>query len=307
MRSAVVSLLTDAGLLAAEVDEPVRVFGGNARRAWSCTATWDGQAHELILLVRLPGSQVQTDPALEDTVLGALSDKGVRAPRLWASGDVDGSPAVLLERLSGSADAVAFLNAPVEVGRARTLDLARAAAELHAVPAADVPLEPVDVVGHWRRQFLDCRLEPHPTLSWLFDWLSSTRVEPARLSVVHGDFRPGNVLYDEKGIVGLLDWEMAHVGDPVEDLAWAYRTLWSPSRFVPLDEFTKAYEAAGGRTITPETLTWHRVLAEVKFATISLLAARAVVDGTSHNLRLIDRASTVLPATSLALDLVRAC
>jgi aminoglycoside phosphotransferase (APT) family kinase protein len=159
---------------------------------------------------------------------------------------------------------------------------------------------------HWREQFVASRLEPHPGVGWLFDWLTDHQRPPERTVVVHGDFRVGNVLYDGAGITGLLDWEMAHLGDPAEDLAWAYRALWSPVRFVSLDEFVGAYVAAGGAPIDAESLVWHRVFCEVKFAAISLAAARSVVDGTSTNLRLIDRARTVIPAVDLCLSWIGA-
>jgi aminoglycoside phosphotransferase (APT) family kinase protein len=299
-----------------EVGGVARVFGGNARRAWSATASWcEGdrtRSQELILLVRQPGAQVRTDPRWEFAVLDGLADQGVRAPRVWGhdpDGHLFGTPAVLLERLPGSADAVAYLRAAPELGRARTLDLARAAAELHAVrPALDGVEVEVDEpqVALWYRQFLAARLEPHPGLGWLFDWLDDRQVTPMRPVLVHGDYRPGNVLYEGGRIVGLLDWEMAHLGHPAEDLAWAYRDLWSPARFVPLEEFVATYRAAGGADIDSDTLLWHRVFSEVKFATISLLAARSVVDGSSDNLRLIDRTATVPPAVRRCLDWIGA-
>jgi aminoglycoside phosphotransferase (APT) family kinase protein len=290
------------------VSRPARVFGGNARLAWSCEASWieRGARHEepLILLVRAAGSQVTTDPAWEVAVLERVVDQGVRAPRVWAhdlGGELLGGPAVLLARMPGQADPVAYLAADQDLGRSRTLDLARAAAELHrADPRGLSPGDPL--VDHWRDRYLAGRLEPLPALSWLYDWLTDHQTEPERAAVVHGDFRPGNVLYDGERITALLDWEMAHLGDPVEDLAWAYRALWSPERFVPLTEFVAAYEAAGGAHVETERLLWHRVFCEVKFATISLAAARSVVDGHSHNLRLIDRARTVAPALARCLD-----
>jgi aminoglycoside phosphotransferase (APT) family kinase protein len=292
-----------------QVRDVARVFGGNARRAWSATASWQesgrGRSEQLILLVRRHGAQVRTDPRREFAVLDGLAEQGVRAPRVRGhdpDGHLFGNPAVLLERLPGSTDAVAYLGADAETGRARTLDLARAAAELHAAEPAGHDVDAGEPqLTLWQRQFLAARLEPHPTLGWLFDWLADRQTAPARTVLVHGDFRPGNVLYDGDRIVGLLDWEMAHLGDPAEDLAWAYRKLWSPERFVPLDEFVSAYREAGGVDIRVESLRWHRVFCEVKFATISLLAARAVVDEDSHNLRLIDRAVTVLPAVRRCL------
>jgi aminoglycoside phosphotransferase (APT) family kinase protein len=299
------------------VSPPTRIFGGNARRAWACEASWtaDGthRVEPMILLVRLAGSQVRTDPAWEVAVLDTLTGQRVRAPKVWGhdvEGRLFGSPAVLLQRLPGRADAVEYLGAPWEVGRARTLDLARAAAELHAAQPGgqrpDGPPRQESQLAFWRSRFEASRPEPHPALSWLFDWLERHEAAPARRTLVHGDLRPGNVLYDGAAIVGLLDWEMAHVGDPVEDLAWAYRALWSPRRFVPLEEFVAAYEAAGGPPVAAESLRWNRIFCEVRYATISLQAARSFLDGHSRNLRLIDRARTVPPAVRLCLEWISA-
>lgn len=291
------------------IEAVTRVFGGNARRAWSSTARWSDAGGEhrenLILLVRLPGSQVKTDPDDEIRYLTGLAEQGVRAPRVWAhdrDGYLLGTPAVLLQRMTGTADPVEYLRAAPELGRARTLDLARAAAELHAATPADGSYSPDAQLEHWRDQFLANRLEPLPALGWLFDWLADHQRAPDHIAVVHGDFRVGNVLYDGARITGILDWEMAHLGDPVEDLAWAYRSLWSPRRFCDLSEFLDAYTAAGGRPVDAETLLWHRVFCEVKFAAISLAAARSVVEGTSTNLRLADRARTVVPSVQLCLS-----
>jgi aminoglycoside phosphotransferase (APT) family kinase protein len=307
------------------VSPPERAFGGNARQAWTCTASWeDGSGRrqvELILLVRGAGSQVRTDPAHEFAALDGLAEAGVRAPRIWGhdpDGRLFGGAAVLLERLPGRTDAVEYLRADPAVGRARTLDLARALAELHAapVPALDggraqaarpalAPLQLAQVqVEQWRQQFEEARREPYPTLSWLFGWLADHLVAPARPVLVHGDFRVGNVLFRADRMVGILDWEMAHPGDPGEDLAWAYRALWSPERFVAFDEFVAAYEAAGGVHVPAAALRWHRVFGEVKFAAISLRASRSFADGATGNLRLIDRARTVIPALRRSLGWV---
>jgi aminoglycoside phosphotransferase (APT) family kinase protein len=297
------------------VSPPERAFGGNARQAWTCAASWEDEGgrhdEELILLVRGAGSQVSTDPAQESAALHGLAEAGVRAPRIWGAdpdGRLFGGAAVLLERLPGRTDAVEYLRADPDVGRARTLDLARALAELHATPMPALgggqPRGTRAWLAQWRQQFEEARREPYPALSWLFDWLADHAVEPARPVLVHGDFRPGNVLFAADRITGLLDWEMAHVGDPSEDLAWAYRALWSPERFVALDEFAAAYEAAGGVHVPADALGWHRIFAEVRFAVISLRASRFFADGATGNLRLIDRARVVIPAVRRSLGWV---
>jgi aminoglycoside phosphotransferase (APT) family kinase protein len=312
----------------ADVSSVERIFGGNARQAWAFSAGWtapDGtrRNEEMILLSRPPGAQVQVDPQREYDVLRALHDTAVRAPRVWAVvGDdaADGTSSVVLQRLPGSSDPVAFLR-DSDSGRGRRLteDLARAAAELHTVDldrlgdvlgggggrdAGQARAIAIDQVEQWRSIFLASRMEPLPVLEHLFGWLLDHAPTPARLSIVHGDLRPGNFLYRDGSLIALLDWEMVHLGDPVEDLAWAYRTFWSPERFLDLAGFVHCYQEFGGPVVDLDALLYHRVFAEVKFATISLRAARMFVDGTTTNLRLADRAATVTASLALALELL---
>jgi len=310
------------GACLVKVDRVERVFGGNARWAWACEVTWTTTQGEvvwkpMIMLSRVEASQVEADPAWEFAVLRGLGRSAVRAPRavaLDADGSLVGAPSVVLERLPGSTDAVAFLrSADVDRSRRLTIDLARAAAELHTTDWRGLGLEGLLAAGNvdrvheaqierWESLFLQSRMEPYPVLVSLFGWLRDNIPKPTQISIVHGDFRPGNFLYHEDAITALLDWEMAHLGDPVEDLAWAYRPLWSPERFIGIDDFVRAYEAFGGPPVNPQSLRFYRIFSEVKFATISLKAARAFADGTTTNLRLADRAATVTASLTRCLE-----
>ena len=69
-------------------------------------------------------------------------------------------------------------------------------------------------------------LEPQPIIRAAIRWLrANPPPPPERVSVVHGDYRVGNFLYTKEGIHGIVDWEMAHLGDPLEDLAWSFMEL----------------------------------------------------------------------------------
>src|SRR5947208_9125553 len=97
----------------------------------------------------------------------------------------------------------------------------------------------------------DAELHPYPVAHAAIRWLRRHPPQPARkLSLVHGDYRTGNFLYSPDGeIKAILDWEMAHVGDPLEDLAWSMDPLWcwtSPElagRLLPHGEAVAAWEA----------------------------------------------------------------
>lgn len=304
------------------VQDVRRTFGGNARRAWSFDATWRGGAPGSplagIMLVQVENAQVQADLVSEFGVLHGLRDAGVRAPAaiaLDATGAVIGAPSMILERLPGAADAVGFLRATDVAGpTAMTRQLAAIAARLHRfdwraaglgefLPGGDLAPEVAArrQVDAWHVSFVETRMEPYPVLSAIYRWLLANVPDPERLGVVHGDFRPGNFLYEDGQITALLDWELAHLGDPVEDVAWAYREFWTPARFVSLTDFVQEYARGGGQSISPSHLRYYRIFTEAKFATISLRAARAFHEGRTSNLRLADRAATVTESVTRCL------
>lgn len=288
-----------------------RAFGGNARRAYSFETTWsDGRTAPCILLSQVAGKHVESDTAAEFSVLSALNRSGVRSPAallLDAEGEITGSPAIVLERMAGQASAVDFLAADMRVGRAISEDLAQATAELHhfdwhSAGLVSNGVDPIDSqIASWQDSFHKHRLEPHPVLEWLFGWLRSHAPEPVRLSLVHGDLRPGNFLFKDDRLTALLDWEMAHVGDPAEDIAWIYRRLWSPEKFLPLDEFLAIHARHAGYMIPRRSALFYRIFSEAKFAAISIAAAHLFATGKTANLRHVDRAAKVPECLRLAL------
>jgi aminoglycoside phosphotransferase (APT) family kinase protein len=313
-------LADELGTTRVEVTDVRRTFGGNARRAWSFEADWSGGTRPGplagIMLSQAERGQLDVELRREFRLLRGLA--GVRSPAAIAideEGATIGAPSLVLERCEGTADAVAFLR-PEDpaTGTALTVELAEAAASLHAFDWREAGLGTVleggglDPVGaarsqveSWEAIFRAARMETHPVLASIYGWLREHVPAPARLSVVHGDYRPGNVLFSGRRITALLDWEMAHVGDPVEDLAWAYRSFWSPERLLPLDDFIAAYEGHGGSEVSAAHLRYYRIFTEAKFATISLRAARSFQDRQTRNLRLADRAATVTASLASCL------
>lgn len=292
------------------------ITGGNARQAWSFDAAWmeGGTPHRAgcLMLSKVEAGQLETDLAPEFFLIRALQDTGVPIPRaLWldADGARVGHPSFVMERVPGAADIVALLRPETpETSRAVALDLAQAAARLHAVdwrargvdflPPADPATVARDQVAIWESLFLRHRMEPLPALAHAFRWLNDHAPVAERVAIVHGDLRFGNFLYEGMRINALLDWEMAHLGDPVEDLAWVYHPLWSPERHLPLHDFVAAYEAASGAPVPPDTLRFYRLFTLIKHAVISLTGARSFHDRRARNVMMADR-------MVMAMDCVR--
>ena len=135
------------------------------------------------------------------------------------------------------------------------------AARIHAVDTDALP--PLPVMGALeqiaqQRAYLDTFGEPHPALElglrWLAEHAQPSRTPPA---LVHGDFRNGNFIVGADGIHAVLDWELAHLGDPAEDLGWLCVKSWRFGNadqivggFGNLDELLGAYADAVARPST---------------------------------------------------------
>jgi aminoglycoside phosphotransferase (APT) family kinase protein len=296
-----------------------RVFGGNARKAWAFELDSHGDAATpslpCILLSQAPGRHVESDATDEYRVLEAMTGHGLRAPAalaLDADGEITGEPAIILERVDGDANAVAFLNPKDRAVSTRlTRELAEVTADLHvfdwrrakglADPGQGAALLQIE---DWQARYLQARQTAHPPLTYLFGWLKDHLPTPPQLSLVHGDLRPGNFLYLDGRISALLDWEMAHIGDPAEDIAWIYRSLWSPQAFVPLSTFLDIYDARAGTPIDRRRVAYYRIFSEVKFATLSIVASASFATGKSTNLRHIDRAAKVAASVAQSFALI---
>ena len=132
------------------------------------------------------------------------------------------------------------------------------------------------------------QLEAYPELDLAAGWLRAHAPTSPRTVLVHGDFKPGNVLLVDGAIVALLDWELAHLGDPHEDLGWVTQPLRTREHFIPgaweRDELLGCYEELSGRPVDHDAVAWWNVLASYKTAVMQVSGLRAFVEGRSDEL-----------------------
>jgi aminoglycoside phosphotransferase (APT) family kinase protein len=301
---------------------PIRSMG-NARDPWRFDVSWESEAGAetlaCVMLVKASAGQLETRLEDEFAVLEAVGRIPGLAPRpLWldAEGRWIGRPFFVTAQAPGEA-VLPRPDGPADA-QTRTVarDLAQAAARLHGLDWASTPLAarfgtPADAgaaqIAYWSEILERNRIGPLPALDYALAWLEANLPEPAEIVLVHGDLRFGNLLQSEGRLTALLDWEMAHLGDRHEDLAWAYRSAWTPQAHLGFDDFLAAYEEAGGRPVDPGLLRFWRMFNEVKHSVISLTGARSFADGRTRNLRLANRAATVPLFMARFLELEAPC
>ena len=177
--------------------------------------------------------------------------------------------------------------------------LAAALAQIHSVDAGaveglaggdgDPALEACEL---WEAE-LDEIGEPLPAVEAGLRWLRLHPPAPRRAAtLVHGDFRLGNLIVDERGLAAVIDWELCHAGDPAEDLAWLQIRSWRfgndelpVAGLGELEPFLAAYEAAGGVRPDPERLRWWEAMGNVKWAVICARQAHDHLTGARPSRR----------------------
>ena len=137
---------------------------------------------------------------------------------------------------------------------------------------------------------LDSVGEPHPAIEYGLLWVRERLQPPAETTFCHGDFRIGNVAVDEPGLVSVLDWEFAHVGDPVEDVAWPIVRAWrfgADERRLggvgDVEPYLERYNALTGRELTPAELDVWEVFGNVKWAVGCLTQCRRHLNGQDRS------------------------
>lgn len=285
-------------LLEAEIVELRRLSGGASRETWAFDAVDAAGRRELILRRDPPTAARVGGMPLEARMFEAAAKAGVVVPTIHVSGDAD--PDVLttgflvMDRVEGETIARKILRDD-EYGHARsvlTAQMGEALARLHAVDVGSVEgLEPSDPLAKYRLMLDDLGYSS-PAFELGFRWLHANRPVSRPQCIVHGDFRLGNVIVDDNGLAAVLDWELAHLGDPMEDLAWLCVRAWRFGGANPVaglgtyDQLFRAYEGAGGAVVDADVVRWWEMLGTLMWGVMCALQASAHINGAIRSVEL---------------------
>jgi aminoglycoside phosphotransferase (APT) family kinase protein len=305
-----------------QISDLSRHATGMSRENWTFGAHWnDGGSRELALILRRdpPGSMLETDRQCEYTVLQTLRQCGLPVPATHGA-DLTGEhldrPSLIMEIVPGECDyfAVTGNSRPLAVRLQLAREFLDLLARMQAIDWRSVRLnevlpEPPDPafpslfeLDRWTRELRRVQLEPAPELDLTANWLRARAPRAQRIVLVHGDFKPGNALIHNDSVSALLDWETAHLGDPLEDLGWLTNPARANEFLIPthwdLPQIKAAFEERLGDRVAPADLHWWNVFACWKLAIIVLTGIHALVDG---RLQQIHHAPTFLYRRMLAM------
>jgi aminoglycoside phosphotransferase (APT) family kinase protein len=272
------------------ISEPALLPGGASKEAWAVDA--DGER----LLVRRAGGGVIHRHTLslrhEFEVLTAAHEAGVKVPRPVAYiEDLEGREAFVMERLEGETIGRRIVRMDSVPDRL-SVQMAEELAKIHALPQERLPFLEEASIDRLVLE-LDEVGEPHPAIELGLWWLRENRPPRRDSVVVHGDFRIGNLVVDESGLVGVLDWEFAHLDDPARDLAFGLVRAW---RFGAdalrlggigaVEPYLQRYNELAGFDVGPEELDYWELAGNVGWAIGCLTQAQRHLTGRDRSVEL---------------------
>lgn len=290
--------------------DPVKLAGGAMHDSWGVDARADGGGTSgVVVRVSPAGRKDHQKTCREFEALRVAFSRGIRCPEPIAVGEVEsGEDFLVMARVAGDTNPRQLVsNDKYSAARKQMIvQLAEDLAKIHQIHGDDVRDAPglrgadstedalslarVTVEAMYRNDLLN----PHPPIEWAFRWIDRQIAALGRKvtepCLVHGDFRTGNMLYDERGLTSILDWEGVHVGEPEEDLAWFCTRVWRFGRndmeaggIATRETWLTAYENASGRPIDRQRVATWEVLQNIRWCQITMMQARAHLDGHTNN------------------------
>lgn len=286
---------------AVTVESVEKIFGGASRETFRLKLDVAGTARGVIVRRDPPSSLIDTERSLEFGAYKAVFGTGIPVPEpLFLEDDPQwlGRPFSVMAEITGAVTDVSTLDDAGRrsigeekwrlLGLLASMDpLALGFDTFTEVPALDQCA--AKQLDYWAGVIEQDEIHPQPVVWAAVRWLRRYMPPPAqRLGIVHGDYRTGNFMFSaDEGIKGILDWEMCHLGDPLEDLAWSMDPLWSwgtpnlAGQLLPHAQAIAIWEKASGLVCDPKVFHWWRIFVAVKAVAIWISSSEDFYHGAS--------------------------
>ena len=299
----------------------VRLSGGASQETWSFSVAGPGGESKWILRRMPPGREESSTLACglgtEAVLLKLAAAQGVPVPAVGhvlvpadavgigfimahVEGETLGRKILREERFAPAREQLAF-------------QCGQCLARIHAIPVQGLPpLRRAPAAGEVAAYVDRYRANgfPKPVFELAFRWLQDNLpAGSGEMTVVHGDFRHGNLMIGEDGLRAALDWELAHLGDPMEDLGWLCVTTWRYGNihlpvggFGTREQLFAGYESAGGRKVDRDAVRFWELLGTLKWGVMCDGMAATFKSGAEFT---VERAAIGRRASETDIDLLR--
>ncbi len=294
----------------AAVENLRKLSGGASRETWSFDVTAAGDRLPLILkrdpVIYLPDggftsqeTRLGVSRATEGRLIELAGRAGVPVPEVpfYLPADDRTTAGFVMRRLDGEALGRRILREDAYAAARPKLafQCGHAAARLHGIVLADLPdlmsMNTAEEFAYYH-ELMASFGHPYPGFEYGFRWLAE-RIELAgeRHSLVHGDFRNGNILVGADGLKGVLDWESAHLGNPVADLGWICVRSWRygynkkpVGGFGEVAELQAGYTTGGGGPVSAEAIHYWEVFGTLRWGILCIIMGFSHIDGPHPSL-----------------------
>lgn len=279
------------------VVENVQLLTGGASRTTRSFDAVTGQGRRALILRTAPIAEHCAGMEREAAAQAAAARAGAPVPQVLAASDSAaalGDPYLICEEIAGQTIVRRIQRRLDDEGRSRLLtQCAQALTAIHRA-STDLPgLVRQDQLSEYRLR-LDEMAYTTATFEWAFRWLADHRPASGALRMAHGDYRMGNLIVNGSVLAAVLDWELVHIGEHYEDLAWFCIRAWrfgapaemSAGGLGTIEEFVSAYKQAGGDPVDRVTLRWWLVLATLRWGVICRAQAERHLSGQCPSVEL---------------------
>ena len=150
--------------------------------------------------------------------------------------------------------------------------------------------------------------QPSPVFEYAYLWLKEQDFGNFQESLVHGDFRLGNIIVNADGLQSIIDWELAHIGNPLQDLGWVCGNSWRFGKndkvvggFGELEDLLEGYNSVSKLKVNKEMVKCWQVFGTFRWGVICLIQAYAHLNGTINS---IEKAAIGRRVSETEIDIV---
>ncbi|MGB3333032.1 MAG: phosphotransferase family protein [Mycobacterium sp.] len=281
------------------VEDLRALTGGASRVTWAFDAVTGTHERRSLILRTGPLEELYASMELEAHAQRAAGRAGAPVPNVLIADNSPaalGNPYLICDLIEGETVVRRIERQLDAAGRDQLLgQCAQALGAIHRADPGGVALSAEDQLSACRAQ-LDAMPDTTAAFEWALRRLAADRPPPVPDQLVHGDFRMGNLMVSAEGdLAAVLDWELVHLGDGVEDLAWFCLRAWrfgaprerAAGGLGGIDAFLAAYEqASGDRTVDPDRFDWWLLLGTLRWGIICRYQAQRHLSGQTRSVEL---------------------